>query len=666
MKRRHVLAAMLAMLGWTSSIGLAQQPPTLMPSAPPAAASVSGPLTPQTSALLTSPDVQAWLDGFLPYALKRADIAGAVVVVVKDGHVLLQKGYGYADVAKQTPIDPETTMFRPGSVSKLFTWTAVMQQVEQGKINLDRDVNTYLDFKIPPYDGKPVTMRDLMTHTGGFEEDIKNLIALVPAKMPALGDALKRDVPARIFPPRQVPAYSNFGAALAGYIVERTSGQPFDEYVEQHIFAPLGMHHASFRQPLPANLMRFMSKGYEVGTREAKLYEEIDLAPAGSSAVSGADMAKFMIAHLQNGEYQGQRILQVATAHEMHDTPLTIIPPLDRMLLGFYEMDRNGQRIIGHEGDLQYFHSELSLFINHDVGFFISLNSAGNGDSRQAIRVAMLQGFADRYFPGSVSSGQPQASSGTDNAKLVGTYYSSRRPETNFFSLLNLISAATVSIDSKHDLVASPVMGLTGTPTRFKQTGPFLWRAVDGQDRLAAKLQDGRVAMWSEDGVSPWDVFIPVRWYKNPSFLLPAMEASIAALLLTGILWPVAAVIRWRYGARLTMTRTAIRSYRWMRVAALASGLLMLAWLGTILLMISKFAVSDAMDPLILALHVLSIIVFPLAVLFAIWNVVTVWRHCVGFAGVLAKGWSVALVLSTLILLWVAALFHLIGLGVTY
>ena len=98
---------------------------------------------------LNKTDVDAWLDGYIPYALARGDIAGAVVVVVKDGQVLTQRGYGFSDVEKRTPVSPETTLFRPGSVSKLFTWTAVMQLVEQGKIDLDKDVNAYLDFKIP-------------------------------------------------------------------------------------------------------------------------------------------------------------------------------------------------------------------------------------------------------------------------------------------------------------------------------------------------------------------------------------------------------------------------------------------------------------------------------------------------------------------------------------
>src|SRR3546814_1365384 len=106
----------------------------------------------------------------MPYALAAGDIAGAVVVVVKDGQVLLQKGYGYADLEKHTPFDPVETLFRPGSISTLFTWSAVMQLVEQGKLDLAADVNQYLDFEIPAYEGTPATMHQLMTHTADFAQ----------------------------------------------------------------------------------------------------------------------------------------------------------------------------------------------------------------------------------------------------------------------------------------------------------------------------------------------------------------------------------------------------------------------------------------------------------------------------------------------------------------
>ena len=246
---------------------------------------------PQGTPALTATDVDAWLDGYLPYAIARGNIPGAVVVVVKDGQVLTERGYGYSNVAKKTKVDPKLTLFRPGSISKLFTWTALMQQVEQGKVDLNADVNKYIDFKIPPYEGKPVTVLNLMTHTPGFEEAVKNLITLGPKEVP-FDTLLKSWVPNRIYAPGTTPAYSNYGASLAGYIVQRTSGEPFDAYLEHHIFGPLGMAHSTFRQPLPANLKPLMAEGYVSGKDKPKGFEFVNAAPAGALSASGDDMAQ--------------------------------------------------------------------------------------------------------------------------------------------------------------------------------------------------------------------------------------------------------------------------------------------------------------------------------------------------------------------------------------
>ncbi len=202
-------------------------------------------------------DLETWLDGMVPYALKAGDMAGAVVVVVKDGTVLLEKGYGFADVSKKLRMDPERTMVRIGSTSKLFTWTAVMQLVEQGKLDLDRNINDYLDFKIPEDFGKPVTLRDLMNHRGGFEEGLKDVLWTNPHGVPSTEAYLKDHKRPMLFPPGEVPAYSNYGAALAGYIVERISKEPYERYIERHILMPLGMTNTSFDQPLPEKIRRF-------------------------------------------------------------------------------------------------------------------------------------------------------------------------------------------------------------------------------------------------------------------------------------------------------------------------------------------------------------------------------------------------------------------------
>ncbi|HSX56104.1 MAG TPA: serine hydrolase domain-containing protein, partial [Sphingomonas sp.] len=321
---------------------------------------------------LTKEDLDGWLDGFMPYALKRGDLAGAVVVVVKDGQVLTQRGFGYADVASRTPVDPDRTLFRPGSVSKLFTWTAVMQQVEAGRIDLDKDVNAYLDFQIQSYQGKPVTMRQLMTHTAGFQEHGKRTIFEDVKFQISLADYVKVQ-PKRIYAAGTTPSYSNYGTALAGYIVERVSKMSFDDYVEQRIFRPLGMTRSTFRQPLPKGFVPQMAAGYRKGSDAASKFEIVGPAPAGSLSSTGADMARFMIAHLN----QGAGLMKPETARMMHDTPLTILPPLNRMELGFFETNINGRQVIAHLGDTQLFHTALHLFMDEKIGIYMSFNATG-------------------------------------------------------------------------------------------------------------------------------------------------------------------------------------------------------------------------------------------------------------------------------------------------
>jgi CubicO group peptidase (beta-lactamase class C family) len=326
---------------------------------------------------LTAEDLGPFLDGLMPQQIEHADIAGAVIAVVKDGKLLFAKGYGYADVEKKIPVSPETTLFRPGSISKLFTWTSVMQQVELGKLDLDRDVNEYLDFKIPPAFGKPITLRNIMTHTTGFEETAKDLFVGSAEDLRPTGEYLRVHMPARIFPPGTTPAYSNYATTMAAYIVERVSGQNFNDYVEEHIFRPLNMTHATFRQPLPEALKPSMSNGYILGSGEPKPFEFVQVAPAGSLSASAVDMTHFMIAHLQNGRYGDQQILKPETAIQMHARQAGWPRSMNAMCLGFYEQWLVGHRSIGHGGDTVSFHSNLHLILDANVGLFVSYNSPG-------------------------------------------------------------------------------------------------------------------------------------------------------------------------------------------------------------------------------------------------------------------------------------------------
>src|SRR5262252_2085156 len=259
---------------------------------------------------ITDGDLAAFMGPLIEDQLAHLKIAGAVVVVVKNGSTLFARGYGYADVESRRPMTADKTLVRPGSISKLFTGIVVMQLVEQGKIDLDRDVNDYLDFHIPtPMEGVPVTLRRLMTHRAGFEEHIKGLFSANRVPQP-LGHWLARSLPPRLFPAGDVPAYSNYGMALAGYIVERAAGKPYADYVAEHVLLPLGMVHATFRQPLPDELAPLVANGYSRSDRKPwPFFETIAASPAGALSAAGIDMGRFMLALLHGGSLDGSRVL---------------------------------------------------------------------------------------------------------------------------------------------------------------------------------------------------------------------------------------------------------------------------------------------------------------------------------------------------------------------
>jgi CubicO group peptidase (beta-lactamase class C family) len=617
----------------------------------------------QPAAALTAEDLNAWLDGYLPYALHTADIAGAVVAVVKDGQILSERGYGYSDIAARTPVDPKLTLFRPGSVSKLVTWTAVMQLVEQGKIDLDADVNGYLDFKIPPLEGKPVTMRNLMQHVAGFEEQAKGIISEDP-QAPGFETLLKQWVPQRVFAPGSTPAYSNYGASLAGYIVQRVSGEPFDGYIEKHILQPLDMQHSSFRQPLPADLAPLMSKGYQLASEAAHPFEIIGPAPAGAMSSPAEDMAHFMIAHLQKGEYHGTRILSAATAESMHNSPLTLLPPLNRMELGFFETNINGREVIGHLGDTTYFHTSLHLFLKENVGFYVSFNSTGKDGAAGSLRTALFDDFADRYFPAPEESAQVDAKTSAAHAAMLrGHWVNSRGSQSNFLAVVGFVGQTKVSLGPQGELVV-PFNGLNEKPRHWVEVAPFLWRDRDGHERLAAQLAHGEVVRFSIDELSPFMVFDRAPWYQDGAWLLPLLYASVGALVLTALLWPVAALARRHYRARLDLDPSSLRAFKLSRIAAV----LILAGLGlwafTVFRMLDNLNdLSASFDPVVHLAQAFGALVFIGGFAAMLWNLVVAWT---GSRRWPARLWSILLALAAFVVLWVAFAFHLIGFGVNY
>jgi CubicO group peptidase (beta-lactamase class C family) len=604
----------------------AQSPAQLQPTKPTSVV-LPTPAPPATAAAtsathdLTKADVDAWLDGYMPYALKAGGIPGAVVVVVKDGQPLTMRGFGYSDLKTHKPVDPNLTLFRPGSVSKLFTWTAVMQQVQAGKLDLDKDINTYLDFKIPPVNGKPVTLRNLMTHTPGFAETVKYLI-LYGKKAPVpLRQALVRSIPSRIYEPGTMPAYSNYGATLAGYIVQRVSGEPFEQYVEHHIFAPLGMDHSSFRQPLPPNLDPLLSKAYKYGTDEPQPYEVIAMSPAGGLASSGADMAKFMIAHLENGG----PLLNPATAQLMHSTANKPYSSLPGMALGFYHEDRNGLNIIGHGGDTVFFHSDLHLFLDKNVGLYISMNSLGKDGAAQSLREELLQQFADRYYPAPAQNLPTASTAKADGQALSGHYVSSRAGGFNFLRMVALLGETKVAMDKDGYVVASAITDPSGTPRKWREVGRWLWQDANGKDFLQA-IPDGHggIKMFSISPYAPIIEFLPAPASLNAGWIIPVAAIAMLIMIIAALAWPLSALVRRRYKAAAPLSGRNLQLYRATRLGAWLFIALGVGWFIIISLLSSDLAaLDDGLDIWMRLLQLLLLLAIA-GTIAAIWNAVAV------------------------------------------
>jgi CubicO group peptidase (beta-lactamase class C family) len=541
------------------------------PGAPGAASPGSG------THALTPTDVAAFLDGIVPYAIRRGNIAGATVAVVANGQIIFAQGYGYADVKTRQPVIVNRTLFRPGSVSKLFTWTAVMQLVQAGKLDLDRDINAYLDFRIPERFGKPITLRDLMTHTPGFEDTFAGSFVNTKGQLIPYRDYLVAHVPAEIFPPGRIVAYSNYGAMLAGYIVQRVSGEPYDEYIERHIFQPLGMDHSTFEQPLPAALAPDMSKGYVTASDpKPGPFEYVEVAPAGALSSTATDMAHFMIAQLEGGSYDGASILSPATTQLMHTPQSRMAPGMNGFDLGFYQEDRNGLRIIGHAGDTNYFHSDLHLLLDKDVGFFLSLNSLGTDGAAEQVRVGIFRAFLDRYFPYAPPAEPTLAHPQADAARVAGWYLTSRRIESAL-GLLDMLTQSSVTALPDGEIEVAMLKNLSGTPKHWREVGPLTYREVGGQTHLKFVTgANGHIDYWIADDFLPVMVFQKVHGLRQKGDVVWMGSIVIAVLVLTLVIWLGGWIVRRHFGRPLPVAGRE----KQLRLASRVGALLMLASLA--------------------------------------------------------------------------------------
>jgi CubicO group peptidase (beta-lactamase class C family) len=483
-------------------------------------------------------DLEAFFDGALLVQLESKHIAGAVVAVVVGDKVVFAKGYGYADVETHKPVDPQTTMFRVGSVTKLFTWTAVMQLVEEGKLDLDADVNTYLrqsGVQIPEAFGKPITLKDLLRHTPGFEDRVIGLFAHSVSDVKPLAEVLKNDMPARVRPPGVMASYSNHGTALAGLAVATVAGKTWEEVVEQRILNPLGMKNTLVRQP--DKLPETMSKGYKWkdGQFKDEGFEYVPLSPAGSMSASATDMARFIIAHLNDGKFENVQILKPETARRMRERLFAHDPKVDGMCYGFWELHQNDQRIIDHGGDTLVFHSLLAMIPDHKVGLFLSYNT----DQGVRERDDILAAFLNRYYPVPIER-RPKADTASKTLKrFEGDYSINRYSHTSYAKLARFLGWITVKANDDHTLSIGP-----GDPRRYAQVEPLVYQEVGGRRKVVFHEDgEGRITDLYFASV-PALAAVRETGIDQPRLHLGVLAGCVLLFLTALVFWPVLAFAR--------------------------------------------------------------------------------------------------------------------------
>jgi len=451
-------------------------------------------------------ELEAWMDQFLAdYLNSPAPSLG--FVLVKDGKILFQKGYGYADADKRTPVVPGQTLFYAASVSKLLTATAVMQLIEQGKLQLGADVNTYLkSFQIKEDYPTPITVANLLTHTSGIDDSFIQGSVDRPADLVPLAEFFSKNTPRRARPPGEQIVYSNWGMAFAGCLVEAVSGVSFYDYVEQSVFEPLGMMHSTFRRPFPSNLAPFVATAGVGGQPADKT--AIQLYPAESLVSTVTDMGHFILAHLNGGRFGDARILSQASVIEMHRQHFTQHPRMPGVAYGFFESYINDRPALFHTGGGGH-ESTLYLLPEENIGFYIVYSGELGKD--------FLPAFMDHYYPTShpFTLPNPPANFAQRARRFAGLYRPNFIAKTNIEKLVGLI-ADTPIVSNGDGTLTLRLPPLGQKSLRMVEVEPLLFRAEEGSYVAFSEDRKGNIIrMFMSGSTKDPTAFDRLAWYES-------------------------------------------------------------------------------------------------------------------------------------------------------
>ena len=558
--------------------------------------------------------VQGYADGLFAGLVGSGQLPGAALVIIQDGAVVHKAGYGLADIRAGTPVDPDVTRFRVASVSKLFTATAVMQAVEQGKVDLNADVNTYLSsFKVGTNFPEPVTLANLLTHTAGFDDRYRGMAAPLSAPAESLSQHLSRALPPRVLPPNKVISYSNYGIGVAGQVVETVMGEEFSAYVGTHILAPLGMTTSSFGipYPIPATIaVPYFPAGSEGGFRRGQL-DQVRVGPAGDLITTAADMSKFMLMHLNKGATaDGQQILSSPLVERMQARHFANADGVDGWAYGFATGTRNGITWVGHDGAWGGFCAQLVLHPESKSGFFVVYNAECSLKTSLAIR----DGLFNALWPRSSAVQVAQVPDADLRARAVeGTYMTVRRARSDFTVLAAAASELAVSAipggslkvrmpGLGHDLLFVPQDN--GTWVNPEHQWKAAWRQADAE--APGRFMIESTAYDRVTGLAMWSV-----WSV-------ALALIVAVCIMTMWGWANGFLSRHLFGEP-----QAVITFGPRMTGFLAAGLILSTLVSMVALLsdAAPLAILHGPSPMLMILLTVPVIVGVLAVPMIVWSV---------------------------------------------
>ena len=464
--------------------------------------------------------LEAYVDGLIAAHRREHDTPGVAVSVVHDGRLVFAKGYGVADIETGATVDGHETLFRIGSITKTFVWTAAMMLVERGSLDLDADINTYLeDFQIPEKFDAPITMHHLMAHRAGFEDSFSLYTKQDGENEVSLSTALQDDLPVRVYPPGQRTAYSNYGTALAARVIENISGQGIEAFIESEILAPLGMTKATLAGPseMPANKRNTLSNSLRVenGVYRAETPMQIGpYAPVGAMAAPAAEMARWMLFHLGRGEHDGVRLMRNDTHDAMWRRAFTDRPDGADLAHGFFNVPYRGLQTYGHGGATAAFYSDMVMVPELGLGIFISQNATNNR--------TLINEFAELVIDFVMEPRSAQsAKTKIDVQPYIGAYLTNRRSFTTFMKIN--ASQDVTKIAAAND-GALTVATASGADTYFPTEQADVFENKQTQKLVFNRNEKGAVTHFTRGrGIVSYE---KVGFFSNPIFLNISIGAA--------------------------------------------------------------------------------------------------------------------------------------------